>query len=72
MSKWILCEATNCTISKPSVYGTYEEAYAEMEKRYNTFVTEASWVSSNEINNEYAYVQTDEDNLDLRIDEITI
>lgn len=69
MSKWILIEVENQGISDPDTYETYEEAYTEMEKRYNELVEEDDEASIHSI---YASIQTDSYNVDWRIYEVTM
>ena len=69
MSKWILIEVENQSIECPDTYDTYEEAYAEMERRYNNVREEEDEAS---IEDEYAFIQTDCYNVDWRIHEVTM
>ena len=69
MSKWILIEVENQGISYPDTYETYEEAYTEMEKRYNELVEDGDEASIHSI---YASIQADSYNVDWRIYEVTM
>ena len=67
MSKWILIEVEDQIIACPDTYNTYEEAYAEMKRRYDSIVGEDDEAR---IENEYAYIQTDCYNADWLIYEV--
>ena len=69
MSKWILIEVENQGISDPDTYETYDEAYEEMERRYNELVEEDDEAN---IHSVYASIQTDSYNVDWRIYEVTM
>lgn len=69
MSKWILIEVENQSINEPDTYGTYEEAYTEMKRRYEELVEEDDKAS---IHSDYACIQTDDYNADWKIYEVVM
>lgn len=69
MNKWILIEVEDQCINEPDTYSTYEEAYDEMEKRYNYLLEDGDEAS---IHKDYASIQTDALNIDWRIYEVTL
>jgi hypothetical protein len=71
MSKFILIEVCNQEIYEPDVYNSYDEAYAEMERRFNK-VSEEAEENDCSICKDYASVQTICDNFDWRIYEVKI
>lgn len=69
MSKWILIEVQDNTIRKPDVYDTYNEAYAQMKKRFNRFYDEY-YKEDASIKEDYAFIFYDSINIDWRIFEV--
>lgn len=64
MSKWILIEVENQCINEPDTYNSYEEAFKEMESRYENLAEEGGEAS---ISNFDASIQTDSSNVDWKI-----
>ena len=67
ISKWILIEVENQNISEPDVYNTYEIAYGEMKRRYES-LAESGYETN--ITDFYADIQSDSYNVDWRIFEV--
>lgn len=67
MSKWILIEVENQSINEPDTYDTYERAFDEMEKRYNSLLDDSD---EGNIHKNYASIQSDTFNIDWRIYEV--
>lgn len=67
MSKWILIEVQDNTINEPDVYDTYNEAYAQMEKRFNEFNDDYYKEDEASIEEDYAFVSYDSISIDWRI-----
>ena len=67
MSKWILIEVENNDIAEPDVFDTYEEAYNEMEHRFNSLKEEYDDCN---IHENYASIQSEFNNFDWRIFEV--
>lgn len=66
MKKFVLIEVVEREISTPEFFDTYEEAYAEMEARWD------SCSEDGEIESFFAYGETENhDNIDWRIFEIS-
>ena len=69
MNKWILIEVENQSINEPDTYETHDEAYAEMERRFNELVEDDDEAS---IHSDYACIQTDNYNVDWKIFEVVM
>lgn len=72
MSKWILIEVEDNTINEPDVYNTYDEAYAQMEQRFNEASRDSMKESEAGIKEDYAFVSYDSVTIDWRIFEVKV
>ena len=70
MSKWILIEVEDHTINEPDVYDTYEEAYAQMEERFNEINHDYDKEDEASISTDYAFVCYDSISIDWKIFEV--